>query len=145
MTRTVHFFLLLLSLVSLVACTSKEQLAMEQLNESIRQTERDVAQLGAHIDKGHIANTRKLVDYGEAVKALLVGQPPELINLVDTLTLDATSKGPIYTRLKARLADAKANHQTVKGLAMIQSALDELGAIRKASNMNNIIGFYTCG
>jgi len=137
MTRTVHFFLLLLSLVLLVACTSKEQLAMEQLSESIRQTEHDVVQLGVHIDKGHIANTRKLLDYGEAVKALLVGQPPKLINLVDTLTLDATSKGPIYTGLKARLADAKANYQTVKGLAMIQSALDELGAIKEASSMNN--------
>jgi hypothetical protein len=137
MTRTVGLFLLLLSLITLVACTSKEQLAMEQLNEAIRQTERDVTQLGVHIDNGHIANTRKLMDYGGAVKALVVDQPPELATLVDTLTLDATSKGPIYTGLKARLADAKANHKTVKGLPMIQSALDELYAIREASKMDN--------
>jgi len=137
MTKTVGLFLLLLSLITLVACTSKEQLAMEQLNEAVRQTERDVTQLGVHIDRGHIANTRKLMDYGGAVKALVVDQPPELATLVDTLTLDATSKGPIYTGLMARLADAKANHKTVKGLPMIQSALDELYAIREASKMDN--------
>ncbi len=48
----------------------------EQLNEAVRQTERDVTQLGVHIDKGHIANTRKLMDYGEAVKAQENGTLP---------------------------------------------------------------------
>ncbi|MGL1932238.1 MAG: hypothetical protein OCC45_10810 [Desulfotalea sp.] len=137
MTRTVGLFLLFLSLITLVACTSQEQLAKEQLNEDIRQTERDVFQLGVHIDKGHIANTRKLVDYGKVVKSLMVDQPPELAALVDTLTLDATRKGPIYTGLKARLVDAKVNYQTDKSLTAIQSNIDELHAIREASKIDN--------
>lgn len=137
MTKTGGLFLLLLSLVTLVSCTSKEELAMKQLNEVARQTERYVIRLGEHIDKGHIANTRKLADYGKAVKALVADQPPELTALVDTLTLDATSSGPIYTGLKARLADAQADLANVKGLARIQSSLGELYAIQEASKMDN--------
>jgi len=135
MTKAAGIFLLLLTMAMLGGCTSQEQLAKNKLRESARQTESQLQRLGEHIDKGHIANAKKLTQYANIVKASI--QSPEVRELIDTLALDASTKGPIYLGLLYRLKDAKQDIDTVKGFVAIEELSQEFSALREASKVDN--------
>ncbi|GHB00758.1 hypothetical protein ACFFLG_02140 [Shewanella indica] len=90
----------LLMLLSLTACGDDrpEQIAqLQQLNDQ------RLEKLGQMLDKDQLRNGILLKQYGQ----ILAQQRPELQPLVEQLTLDATSKGPLYKSLESRVKDAK--------------------------------------
>ena len=135
MTKNGGLLLLLLSLFMLSACTSQEEMAKKRLQELARQTENKIARLGEHIDKGHIANTKKLQQYANIVKSK--ANSPEMKELIASLSLDSTSKGPIYTSLITRLNDAKSDINRVKGFVAIEDLGNEFSALNQAAAMDN--------
>ncbi len=90
----------LLMLLSLTACGDDrpEQIAqLQQLNDQ------RLEKLGQMLDKDQLRNGILLKQYGQ----ILAQQRPELQPLVEQLTLDATSKGPLYKSLESRVKDAR--------------------------------------
>lgn len=141
MIKAVGMFALLFSIACLSACTSQEELALENLREQARQVETRLSRLAEHIDKGHIANTRKLQQYANILKSST--DSPEMRELIDTLALDATSKGAIFSSLQYRLEDAKQDIKSVKGLAAMDDLSQELFALSEASQVDNFAWMLT--
>ena len=62
-----------------------------------------VEALASELNSGHIRNAVLLKQYAH----ILEQKKPELIPLLEQLSLDATDQGPIYQSLKRRLAESK--------------------------------------
>ena len=79
----------------LMGCQSKEEQLQQTIQESIKKADAELSQLGSALDNGSIRNAVLLKEYG----ALLKKQQPELSNVVDVITLDASRQGALYLSL----------------------------------------------
>jgi len=90
----------------LVGCQSKEEQLQQTIQESIKKADTELSQLGSALDNGSIRNAVLLKEYG----ALLKKQQPELANVVDVITLDASRQGALYSGLLQRLKETKSTY-----------------------------------
>ena len=73
---------------------------------SRKKADAELSQLGSALDNGSIRNAVLLKEYG----ALLKKQQPELSNVVDVITLDASRQGALYSGLLQRLKETKSTY-----------------------------------
>lgn len=90
----------------LMGCQSKEEQLQQTIQESIKKADVELAQLGTALDNGTIRNAVLLKEYGKLLKQ----QQPELSQVVDVITLDATRQGALYSGLTQRLKDIKGTY-----------------------------------
>jgi len=132
MKRALHSCAFLISLFLLSGCSSQQEDWQAFLDESFNKTEGAVRLLQRQINSGSLRNTQLLNHYADVVRA----QKPEMSGIVDALTLDTTTAGPIFQGLKSRLNDAKTALQSApgKGESAVQEVWSELELIRTAAN-----------
>jgi len=103
--------MIVLLFAMMTACTSeadrkleREVKAKAQLTQQFQLTQLKLTSLENHIKSGTVKNIKLLTIYGETVKKA----KPEYVELVDALTKDATTNGPIFQSLDLRLKTVKA-------------------------------------
>ena len=124
--------------IMLTACTSDEDRRRErqaimttQLTEQVQQTETQLNSLKKQINSGLVKNAVLLKLYGEAVKRY----KPELAELIDALTKDATSNGPIFQSLMLRFKEAQAGMSIAVGSESgLNNMIQEMVLIDEAAN-----------
>ena len=96
-------FVICLCSLMLLACSSQEDKLVRELNTYHDTVHNRLTQLKQHIEAGRLRNAKLLESYAGVVRKAR----PEMKEIVDTLALDATHKGPLYQSLVSRLSDAK--------------------------------------
>ncbi|MDX8378973.1 MAG: hypothetical protein R8K48_02855 [Gallionella sp.] len=127
-----NIVMLCLSALLLQGCgPSQKELWQSEMNAGIVDAKAAVNKLGSLIVNDRISNTRLLQLYAESVKQ----SRPETAELVDALSRDATTSGPIFQNLLSRLQNVeKSASSAVKGgSAEVSKTLAELYGIEKAS------------
>jgi len=127
-----NIVMLCLSALLLQGCgPSQEELWQSEMNAGVVDSRAAVKKLGSMIVSDRISNTYLLKLYGESVKRLR----PETAELVDALSRDATTSGPIFQNLLSRLQDVeKSARSAVKGGSVeVANTLTELKGIQKAA------------
>lgn len=133
-----HKTIFVLVCVMLAACTSEEDRRLEQqaknqaeLTDRSQLTEMQLNSLKNHINSGTVKNTEILKLYGATVKK----DKPELAELVDALTKDATINGPTFQSLDLRLKGAKADIPLAASLgSTVNRVMRELELIDEAAS-----------
>lgn len=124
---------LLLALIMplfLLACASESDRRERELNEMARLAGDGIKRLEGHLNAGRIHNTQVLETYARQVKQ----QRPELAELVNAISKDAGTEGPIFQGLKLRYSDALAELPSAIGSDTLALEVGgELSAIREAT------------
>jgi hypothetical protein len=123
--------MLVVSLILLSGCTSQEEQWSRELQALQRESARQLDRLKSHLALGHLRNASLLTLYAQHIKATR----PEMAEIADALARDATSKGPLFQGLKARLEDASAQIKTApsRGEAAVNELARELQSIQTAA------------
>ncbi|MFT7560953.1 MAG: hypothetical protein ACI93R_002878 [Flavobacteriales bacterium] len=140
MRKQTEFTLILLIICSVfTGCSSDEELRQRAeakrdayAVQSLTRVGDAITRLNQHLLGGNVRNAKLLKQYAKEVKAI----KPEMAELVDLLTLDSTSEGPLFNSLVQRFEDAKDTKQfVIKGddndLVVFD---DELTAIYNAAS-----------
>lgn len=124
-------YMLFVSLILLSGCTSQEERWSRELEALQRESARQLERLESHLALGHLRNAGLLTLYAQHIKATR----PEMAEIADALARDATSKGPLFQGLKARLEDAGAQIKTTpaRGEAAVNELAGELQSIQTAA------------
>ena len=132
MTNVILKTVLLLSCLTLSACTSQEQEWQEFLNTSLRSTETYLDNLKSQINRGLIKNTKILKSYSN----YLHREKPELDEIIKALALDTDANGPTYQGLVLRLEQAKAEIRDApqQGKEAVETIWAELDLIKGAAS-----------
>ena len=132
MTNVILKTVLLLSCLTLSACTSQEQEWQEFLNTSLRSTEAYLDNLKSQINRGLIKNTKILKSYSN----YLHREKPELDEIIKALALDTDANGPTYQGLVLRLEQAKAEIRDApqQGKEAVETIWAELDLIKGAAS-----------
>jgi len=133
MKKATHIILILMTLLclSISGCTSEEDLWGQQLTSRVTDAEYTVSQLKSYIDKDLVKNAVLLKTYADVAKK----DKPELTEIFDALALDATTKGPLYKELKARLDEARVLSTVApgRGQQAVANVEKELSLISEAA------------
>lgn len=134
-TRALCLAVMLLSLSLIAGCTSQEQRWRRELQSNILQLDGQLIRLKQHLEQGHIRNALVLTQYSKVVASA----KPELAELTKTLAMDATTEGPLYQGLAARMEDMKAAVKTApqQGPTAVQRTLEEMDALYVAASPSN--------
>lgn len=132
MHKASFFCIVLFGLILCSGCTSQEDEWRAFLNEEFNDASNAIGNLERKINNGSIRNVKLLEEYADVVRE----QKPELSEIIDTLSLDATTAGPIFQGLLSRLNDAKLEIKTApaQGEAAVQKIWSELELIVGAAN-----------
>ena len=132
MTNVILKTVLLLSCLTLSACTSQKQEWQEFLNTSLRSTELYLDNLKSQINRGLIKNTKILKSYSN----YLHREKPELDEIIKALALDTDANGPTYQGLVLRLEQAKAEIRDApqQGKEAVETIWAELDLIKGAAS-----------
>lgn len=99
-TPLVRWFVLLCSLMFLAACGDPLQ---AKIDNQIQFVDIQLVKLERKLDQGQIRNAKLIKEYGQ----ILYQQKPELNTIINELSKDATSKGPLFQSLQSRYREAK--------------------------------------
>ncbi len=132
MTNVILKTVLLLSCLTLSACTSQEQEWQEFLNTSLRSTETYLDNLKSQINRGLIKNTKILKSYSN----YLHREKPELDEIIKALALDTDANGPTYQGLVLRLKQARSEIKDApqQGKEAVEAVWTELDLIKGAAS-----------
>jgi hypothetical protein len=124
-------YMLFVSLILLSGCTSKEEQWSRELEALQREAARQLERLESHLSLGHLRNADLLTLYAQRIKVT----HPEMAEIANALARDATSNGPLFQGLKARLEDAGAQIKTAtaRGEPAVNELARELQSIQTAA------------
>lgn len=119
----------------LIACSSQEDKLARELNTYHDTVHNRLTQLKQHIGAGRLRNAKLLESYAGVVRKAR----PEMKEIVDTLALDATHKGPLYQSLVSRLSDAKSRipQSSKAGMEASRQLVAEFNRLNTAASVNN--------
>lgn len=130
------FRIVILATIALLAagCTSQEEKLQRSLTSLYSQADSSLNQLQKKIDAGLIRNAQYIKSYAKVIRE----QKPELVEIVDLVAIDASSKSPAFEGLTSRLNDAKNQMNSViqSGGKEAPQLQQELGNIIYASSLD---------
>ncbi|WP_144392268.1 CHAD domain-containing protein [Pleionea sediminis] len=120
-------WILILVVLSLCACVSKEEQLSEWIAADIPQVERSLANLKSQLDAGKLTNARKLESYANAMRRA----QPQYASLFDNMSKNALSSGPMFQSLEERLREVKT--KPGKSITELEKSLNELYYLKEAA------------
>ena len=127
-----NILFLCLGVLFLQGCgPSQEELWQSEISAEIIDAKAAVKKLNNMINRDLVSNTRILKLYANAIKQAR----PETAELVNALSRDATTSGPIFQNILSRLQDVdhSAGGAVSGGSSEVSRVLSELRGIQKAS------------
>lgn len=121
------FIGMMLTVVWLLGCTSKQEKIQMAIDEEVVQAERQITKLKKDLEEKKLSNVRWLDRYAEVVKQ----NRPDLASLVSAIEQDAAPKGPMVQDLEQRLYNVKHKPDDFKDWA---ERLSEAKLVREAAN-----------
>lgn len=126
--------------ILLFGCVSEEDRLAKELDSYHIGVQTDIQRLKNHIDAGRIRNTALLERYADVVSE----QRPDMSPVVKLLAADATTEGPQYQSLVARLEDAKAQIPVAsksgkRATSELANEYRSIGIAADASNFNMML------
>lgn len=132
MNKLSYSCVVLVGLLTAFGCTSQQDAWQDLLDQTYSVANSALLRLEQKIKNGSIRNVQLLSQYARVARTL----SPELVEIVDTLALDATTAGPIFQGLKSRLIDAKTAMKSApaQGEQAVQQVWSELELIAGAAD-----------
>ena len=117
-----------------VGCSSQEERLQRSLSGLYQQADSSLQQLERNIDSGLIRNGQYIESYARVLRT----QKPDLIEIIDLVSIDASNKNPVFLGLKNRLGEAKSQIDSViqAGGTTADDLQKELGDIKYASSLD---------
>lgn len=124
--------LIVITTIALGACTSQEEEITNELSNYHLQVDKKVSDLSIHIDQERLRNIPILKQYG----AFVLGEKPEMSDIIKTLIKDATTKGLTYQSLVERVVESKKRIPIAakQGVEAARALTTEFNAIFRAAS-----------